>query len=394
MNRQFLKVSIASLKEITDVYEQQIYIYLKKNTNIAGFCSSSYSAIADAIGICRAKVISVIDTLAQKGLIKKERVIVLNGSYGVNHYYLCDIPDFWQTNKRKEMLDEYISIIKNRSDYNNGSGILPSVSFSFVKVFYDFIESKKLNVREKSLYIALMRYRNSKTGFCFPSLKTLASATDCCIKTVSKYINMLASKGIIRKETYYNSSSGKMTSCRYTLCDDAKLLGGIGSEEAADDNQKKKRYRKDVNAFLHHGASDRSGVSQVSIETIDTDGIDADWTDKMIQDYYNYDEVISLARSQNIADKYVDATFDIIRHEFNAKSKTFNYKGEQLPHKVLIAEYQKLTSEDIVSAISLYLQQNNRINNHEAYLKILLYRIRHQSTLEIANTVNNILYNE
>lgn len=373
MNEQFLKVSTASLKEITDVYEQQIYIYLKKNTNIAGFCSSSYSFIADAMNISRAKVISVVETLIQKGLIKKERVINSNGSYGVNHYYLCDTPDFWQTNKRKEMLDEFI---ENHADYSTDSNISQAAAFPFVKVFYDFIESKKLNVREKSLYIALKRYRNSQSGLCFPALKTLAAATDCCIKTVTKYINMLVEKGIIQKDTYYNSSSGKMASCRYTLHDDAELF-------------REEKNEKITSVKVHRSRKKLKKEASVLPAKVPAH----EWTNEMVREYYNYEEIVALAQDEKIESKYVDTALDIIRHELNVKSKTFSYKGEQLPHKVLQAEYEKLTPPDIISAVSIYLQQYNKINNHEAYLKILLYKIRQQSILEVANTVNNILYN-
>ncbi len=380
MTRQFLKISTASLKAITDVYEQQIYIYLKKNTNIAGFCSQSYTRMANALNISRAKIISSISALIEKGLIKRERIITANGGCGINQYYLCDIPEFWQLHsnqQRKEMLEEYSKKCTTYNSSTSGCSVFASEyhpeNISFVKVFYELIESAKLTIREKALYIALKRYKNNKTGLCFPALATLAAATGCCIKTVAKYINKLVDKGIIQKDTYYNSSGGKMASCRYTLHDDAKLFVAKDKEAALSKSLKQPKKKQEVFNTL--------GQASYPCRTIED-----------IREYYRYDELLILAEEQQIDSKYIDIALELIKHELNTSSENFIYKGETMPHKILQAEYEKLTSYNIIEAVSKYLEQYNKIYNHEAYLKILLYTIRQQSMLETVNTVNNILY--
>lgn len=364
MSGQFVKITTSMLKEITDVYEQQIYIYLKKNTNIAGFCSRSYSVIADATGICRKKVIDVINALAKRGIIRKEYIRVSSG-YGVNHYYICDTPSFWQlsTDLRKDMLKNYTTEAPDN---------LKSAACSFVKAYHSIIEDKELPVIGKSLYIALLRYKNSLTGLCCPSLKRLAADIGCCIKTVHKYINLLVSRGLISKETYFNSSTGKRALSRYTLY---HLPGSCSTPAASRKHKEKKEYKKYVSGKKQKGTDRHRTV-----------------TDQEVRELLNYNDTVTLASEQGIEKKYIDIAFDIIRHEINSPAETFTFKDEELPHMLLRSTYEKLTPYEIISAINIYLEQYSRITNHEGYLKILLYRIKYQSVLEEANTVNMMLY--
>lgn len=387
----FFKVSTAFFKENTNIYEQTIYTYLKGNIGKDGYAAVSYNRFASTLGISKSKVIKTIQSLIDKGIIKKERIREASGGYNVNHYYLYDTAAFFKANisTRKEMLEElYMTYVNDTSEPSD-----LSLPFSFLQVFKEFMEidRKKLSAKEKAVYLALKRHKNNKTGFCFPSLNTLAKELSCCKKTVAKYINELIKKGIITKTSYYNSTTGRRSSNRYTLSDEQSFLEA--QENSKQEAQGKPKPKAEENTKKYSSKQKDKKKYKDKQDAFSEEWPDY-WTDEAVRTYYHYDDLLIYAKESHINEKYIDKALAIIRRAFNSKKSTFWCKDEELPISLLRAEYQKLTEMDIIEAIKKYQRQTIKINHQDGYLRTLLYTIRQESMMETDNAVMHDLYGE
>lgn len=68
------------------------------------------------------------------------------------------------------------------------------------------------------VYCALLSFADNETLACFPSRRLLAERCRMDKKTVDSALRELANKGLIKKERRM-WSSGRNTSCLYSLCD-------------------------------------------------------------------------------------------------------------------------------------------------------------------------------
>lgn len=77
------------LSEELSIYEKMVYCVLCSFAdNETGICYPSYETIAARAGCSRRKAIACIETLAEKGLLRKEERATKNGGNRTNIYYL------------------------------------------------------------------------------------------------------------------------------------------------------------------------------------------------------------------------------------------------------------------------------------------------------------------
>ena len=78
----------------------------------------------------------------------------------------------------------------------------------FTKIPFDFIENaKELSWHARWLYVALMYYRNGKSGEAFPSYDKITELTRMRREKISKSIAELERWGWIRKRRRYSNSN-------------------------------------------------------------------------------------------------------------------------------------------------------------------------------------------
>lgn len=91
------------------------------------------------------------------------------------------------------------------------------VEHQFVKLPHTVIDHANLTAHELLVYIVLLRYRNPKTGTCFPGLQTIADAARMSRKTASRTVKALEDKGIISVKRVRAVGSKSNESNTYTV---------------------------------------------------------------------------------------------------------------------------------------------------------------------------------
>ena len=387
---QFLKLHTDILNsDVIDMYGKYIYIYVLQNTDLTGYCRRSYYAISYATGISVSKVKESVKTLVTEGFLKKISSKNENGSYDVNRYFVADTEELWSLPVRADrqaFLDKcFNSFISGTKD--GVSAVCTSVR-PFVRVSYDLLNNNLLSIKEKLMYICLSAFKNRKTGFCFPSLKTLAGKLRVCKTTASKYINLLTSKGIIKKRSFYNSSTGARSSSRYEFCALPEIPPLAPPKPPKEpDKQNNRQHFKDCKEPPENW--------QINIkpdEVPPDEAFGEPWTDEGVREYFNYPDILTLGAESGISQKEIDYTLDIIRHNLNAKDESFTYKGEKLPMSLLKSAIEKLDVFNIIYAINKFKARTNKIKNPEGYMRSLLYRAAYQEDMAITNNVMNDMY--
>lgn len=93
----------------------------------------------------------------------------------------------------------------------------------FIKVYKDFLESDKLTLTEKMVFITIKSFADNKTSTCFPSRNMISKRSGICLSTVAEVINKLVELGVIEKKQrfekneYWNKEGWK--SNEYTIYD-------------------------------------------------------------------------------------------------------------------------------------------------------------------------------
>lgn len=91
------------------------------------------------------------------------------------------------------------------------------MSEQFVKLSHAVIDHADLDAHELLVYIVLLRYRNPKTGQCFPGLQTIADAARMSRKTASRTVAKLEDRGLIKVERVKAVGSKTNESNTYTV---------------------------------------------------------------------------------------------------------------------------------------------------------------------------------
>lgn len=91
------------------------------------------------------------------------------------------------------------------------------MSEQFVKLPHAVIDHADLDAHELLVYIVLLRFRNPKTGTCFPGLQTIADAARMSRKTASRTVGKLEERGIIKVERVKTVGSKTNKSNKYAV---------------------------------------------------------------------------------------------------------------------------------------------------------------------------------
>ncbi len=91
----------------------------------------------------------------------------------------------------------------------------------FTLVYNDFLESDRLNAREKIVFIILKKYADSE-GKCFPSLKTLCKMSGMSKPTIVSILKELEKKEVLTIQKRSSEEKGKESNI-YTLYDIADM---------------------------------------------------------------------------------------------------------------------------------------------------------------------------
>lgn len=91
------------------------------------------------------------------------------------------------------------------------------MSEQFVRMPVAVIDHSDLDAHELLVYIALLRFRDHKTGVCFPGHATLADLARLSVASVQRAISRLEKKGIVKVERVKAVGSKTNEPNRYTV---------------------------------------------------------------------------------------------------------------------------------------------------------------------------------
>lgn len=91
------------------------------------------------------------------------------------------------------------------------------MSEPFVKLPHAVIDHADLDAHELLVYIVLLRFRNPKTGKCYPGLQTIADAARMSRRTAIRTITKLEVRGLIKVDRVKVVGSSKNESNTYTV---------------------------------------------------------------------------------------------------------------------------------------------------------------------------------
>lgn len=356
MPENFIKISTEFLKRTTESYVQQVYIYLKRHVNIAGFASRSYREIADGVGISISEAKKVIKNMCSRHIIRKELITSASGGNEPNHYVLVDSDAFWKSD-----ITDKIKYLSNMSSSDN-------VCSGFVKIPYSFL-SADLKPHAKTIYICIKRFFNRDKNIAFPSLKKIAECTGLCVKTVIKYIKLLEEQKLIKKYSYYSTRTAKKCSNRYTVYNVFPQKKTNNLSQIND----KELYKKSEKDVLPESAPDT-------------------WAIEQIKEYYAYDDyLVPEAKRHRINIDVVDSILRIICNNMN-NNRNRIIAGRSLPSAIIHSALYKLTPESVIDVAERYVNNTTKVHNPDGYILQMLMRADYQSTLNLINDVSHDMF--
>ncbi|MCA0347081.1 MAG: helix-turn-helix domain-containing protein [Actinobacteria bacterium] len=133
----------------------------------------------------------------------------------------------------------------------------------FVKLPHAVIDHADLDLHEFAVYIVLLRFRDPKTGKCWPGMSTIADAARMSVNTVRKTIKRLEERGLIEVERVKAVGAKTNDSNRYTIAllpeDPMKYLG----KSAKGQRKPRRELSPESRARLGDAARKRGSASEV-----------------------------------------------------------------------------------------------------------------------------------
>ena len=282
----------------------------------------------------------------------------------------------------------------------------------FVRVYKDFLESETLTAEEKLVFIALKSFvefgRDEDT--VYPSISTICKITGMSRPRVSRNINRLESKGIVKKQR-----RGLTKPNLYTIADYPSMWAAEGVEERRQLLDTEIPYTSDqlISELVRRGVLTEEAVAEKKIEP-QSAATDSDpngrlsifstinnitnknkerqeYTMKYLQDLFEYDVLV---QRQEYGTEDLDSVLDIIYDALNTTKDTIRINGEEKPAAVVRSKLLKLDATDIEYAIEKFRSVTDRIKNPKAYMLTILYGAKEQRNLDVTNDVSHDLYGE
>ena len=282
----------------------------------------------------------------------------------------------------------------------------------FVRVYKDFLESETLTAEEKLVFIALKSFvefgRDEDT--VYPSISTICKITGMSRPRVSRNINRLESKGIVKKQR-----RGLTKPNLYTIADYPSMWSAEGVEERRQLLDTEIPYTSDqlISELVRRGVLTEEAVAEKKIEP-QSAATDSDpngrlsifstinnitnknkerqeYTMKYLQDLFEYDVLV---QRQEYGTEDLDSVLDIIYDALNTTKDTIRINGEEKSAAVVRSKLLKLDATDIEYAIEKFRSVTDRIKNPKAYMLTILYGAKEQRNLDVTNDVSHDLYGE
>lgn len=282
----------------------------------------------------------------------------------------------------------------------------------FVRVYKDFLESETLTAEEKLVFIALKSFVEfgRDEDAVYPSISTICKITGMSRPRVSRNINRLESKGIVKKQR-----RGLTKPNLYTIADYPSMWAAEGVEERRQLLDTEIPYTSDqlISELVRRGVLTEEAVAEKKIEP-QSAATDSDpngrlsifstinnitnknkerqeYTMKYLQDLFEYDVLV---QRQEYGTEELDSVLDIIYDALNTTKDTIRINGEEKPAAVVRSKLLKLDATDIEYAIEKFRSVTDRIKNPKAYMLTILYGAKEQRNLDVTNDVSHDLYGE
>lgn len=237
----------------------------------------------------------------------------------------------------------------------------------FVKLPHAVIDHADLDLHELMVYIVLLRFRDPKTGECFPSMPTIADAARMSRKTASRTVAKLEDRGIIKVERVKAVGSKTNKSNKYKV--------GVLSENPlkyAGKSAKGQRIpRRSLSRDSESLPSDRKSSSRDS-ESIGRDseslGVGTPSLTKKNHMKKNHEEDITPAFTES---RFENVSFDPSEELFATEEQVLYLKdlvihqgyesGHQtIPDEEHLARWRKMTRREAHDLIREYLKSLGR----------------------------------
>lgn len=280
----------------------------------------------------------------------------------------------------------------------------------FIPVYLSFLHSKRLNGKEKLLYIVLKSFLNvgKREGEVFPTLETICDMVTMSRPTVINILKSLKKKGILKIE-----QRGLNRSNVYFLYDYRTLWKDNKHEKDSElENQRKEQEAIDfLKSRGYQFVSKEKGLVSDIGQDADTSSLsynlskdnnntDAETNQGAIAERYPLDHLRSnlyyddmLTQNQYDRDM-IDTFFHYLYEAMNTTKPTIRVNGESKPKETVISVLSKLEYFDFLYAVDKYRENTSKVNNQGAYILTLLYNAKSQSKADITNQVRHDLYGQ
>lgn len=282
----------------------------------------------------------------------------------------------------------------------------------FVRVYKDFLESEILTAEEKLVFIVLKSFVEfgRDEDEVYPSMATICKITGMSRPRVSRNINRLVSKGIVKKQR-----RGLTKPNLYTIVDYPSMWAAEGVEERRQLLDTEIPYTSDqlISELVRRGVLTEEAVAEKKIEP-QSAATDSDpngrlsifstinnitnknkerqeYTMKYLHELFEYDVLV---QRQEYGTEDLDSVLDIIYDALNTTKDTIRINGEEKPAAVVRSKLLKLDATDIEYAIQKFRDVTDRIKNPRAYMLTILYGAKEQRNLDVTNDVSHDLYGE
>lgn len=275
----------------------------------------------------------------------------------------------------------------------------------FTPVYHAFLRSKRLNGKEKLLYIVLKSFLNvgKREGTVFPTLDLICDMVDMSKPTVISILKSLKKKGVLQIE-----QRGLNQSNVYTLYDFKALWEDNKNEEDSELEEQRKEQeaidflksrgyqfvsKEKEPASVTNQSTGASSVKKNLSENNDSTNtekkqveIEERYTLGYLKENLCYNDMLL----QSPYDKdMIDTFFHYLHEAMNTSKPTIRVNGEQKPREVVISVLAKLEYFDFLYAVEKYKENTSKVNNQGAYIITLLYNAKSQSHADVVNQVSH-----
>lgn len=255
------------------------------------------------------------------------------------------------------------------------------MSEPFVKLPHAVIDHADLDLYEFAVYIVLLRFRDPKTGKCFPGMATIADAARMSVNTARKTIKRLEERGLIQVERVKAVGSKTNESNTYTVGvlseDPFKYLGqsAKGLRKPRRPLSDESRARLSAAAKKRGSASEavpvqelnKGSASEVVRSASEEGGVVPQRLTKKNHIKKNHEEHLTHDFTEVAL---ANVSFDSLEDELATEKQVqylkdlathVNYEaGNGVPNDLHIARWRKLTRTEATDLIHQYLKALGR----------------------------------